>query len=99
VVIGSTNYTQSTSASGVLGSRIQRAIHMAFGMSLVFLLYPARKGGSRTSLPWWDVLMAVASAAVSLYLVVFYHEIVMRAGMPTTAGLVVDTLAVRLVVE
>src|SRR5690606_9328831 len=99
VLIGFSLFQLYTAAFGVLDARIQRAIHLAFGMSLVFLLYPARKGGSRTSLPWWDVLLAVASAAVSLYLVVFYHEIVMRAGMPTTADLVVATLAVLLVLE
>jgi hypothetical protein len=67
VLIGFSLFQLYTAAFGVLDARIQRAIHLAFGMSLVFLLYPARKGGSRTSLPWWDVLLAVASAAVSLY--------------------------------
>jgi len=99
VLIAFSLFQLYTAAFGVLDARIQRAIHLAFGMSLVFLLYPARKGGSRQTLPWWDVLLAVAAAAAPLYLVVFYHEIVMRAGLPTTTDLVIATLAVLLVLE
>src|SRR5690554_3376472 len=80
-----------TAAFGVFDARIQRAIHLAFGMSLTFLLFPARKGGSRKTLPWWDVLLGLAAAAVPLYMVVYYHDIVMRAGLPTTTDIAVAT--------
>ncbi|WP_068141236.1 TRAP transporter permease [Limnochorda pilosa] len=88
-----------TAAFGVFDARIQRAIHLAFGMSLVYLLFPTRRGGSRTSLPWWDVLLGLAAAAIPLYLVVFYQEIVMRAGLPTPSDIAVATVAVLLVLE
>lgn len=88
-----------TAAFGVLEARIQRAVHLAFGMSLVYLLYPARRGASRRHLPWWDVVLAVAAAAAPLYLVVFYQEIVMRAAMPTPTDLAVAVVSVLLVLE
>ena len=88
-----------TAAFGVLDARVQRAIHLAFGMSLVFLLYPARSRGSRKSLPLYDVVLGILAALVPLYLVVFYQDIVMRAGLPTTMDIIVATIAVLLVLE
>lgn len=88
-----------TAAFGVLEARLQRAVHLAFGMSLVYLLYPARRGASRRHLPWWDVALAVAAAASPLYLVAFYQDIVMRAAMPTPTDLAVAIVSVLLVLE
>ena len=88
-----------TAAFGVLEARLQRAVHLAFGMSLVFLLYPARRRADRRSLPWWDVALAVAGAAAPLYLVVFYQDIVLRAAMPTPTDVAVAIASVLLVLE
>ncbi|WP_324715743.1 TRAP transporter permease [Carboxydochorda subterranea] len=88
-----------TAAFGVFDARIQRAVHLAFGMALVYLLYPARRSGDRTRLVWWDVALALAAAASSLYLVVFYQEIVLRAAMPTRVDIVVALAALVLVLE
>lgn len=88
-----------TAAFGVFDARIQRAVHLAFGMGLVYLLYPARRSGDRTRLVWWDVGLALAAVAATLYLVVFYQEIVRRAGMPTVLDVVVALAAVGLVLE
>ena len=38
-----------TSIFGVLDAHLQRAVHLSFGMSLIFLLYPSRKSWSKTS--------------------------------------------------
>lgn len=88
-----------TAAFGVFDARIQRAVHLAFGMSLAYLLFPARSDASRRELPWWDVVLALLAAAAPLYLVVFYQDIVLRAGMPTPLDLAVATVAVLLVLE
>ncbi|MEW6045535.1 MAG: TRAP transporter permease [Bacillota bacterium] len=87
-----------TAAFGVFEARIQRAVHLAFGMSLVFLLFPARRR-RESRIAWWDLALAVVAAGVSLYLVIFYEQIVMRAGLPTRADLLVATAAVLLVLE
>ena len=36
---------------------IQRSAHVAIGLVLIFLLYPARQSSSRQSIPWLDWLL------------------------------------------
>ncbi|MDD4085302.1 MAG: TRAP transporter permease, partial [Acidaminococcaceae bacterium] len=47
-----------TAVFGVLDAHLQRAIHLAFGFALIFLLYPARTAWSKDSMSWFDVLLA-----------------------------------------
>lgn len=72
-----------TATFGVLDAHLQRAIHLAFGFSLIYLLYPGRKNWSRSVMHPLDVLFAVLSVASSLYIVAYYDELVLRAGMNT----------------
>ncbi|NLC76674.1 MAG: TRAP transporter permease [Clostridia bacterium] len=88
-----------TAAFGVLDAHLQRSVHLAFGLCLVFLLYPTRKSWPRHKLHWFDLILACLGAAAPLYIVVNYHELVMRAGMVTPTDLVVGIIAVALVVE
>lgn len=88
-----------TAAFGVLDAHLQRSVHLAFGLCLVFLLYPTRKSWSRHKLHWFDLLLACLGAAAPLYIVFNYHELVMRAGMVTPTDLVVGLLAIALVIE
>ena len=44
-----------TAAFGILDAQLQRAIHLAFGFALVFLLYPMRQSWSRKEMNWIDV--------------------------------------------
>jgi TRAP transporter 4TM/12TM fusion protein len=88
-----------TATFGVLDAHLQRAVHLAFAMSLVFLLYPSRKGWSREHLHWIDGILAVVATALPLYILVFYQELVLRAGMATPADIVVGALGVLMVLE
>src|SRR5690606_11728101 len=99
ILIAFSAFQLYTAAFGVFDARIQRAVHLAFGMSLTYLLFPARAGASRRHLPWWDVVLALLGAAAPLYLVVFYQDIVMRAGIATPLDMAVATIAVLLVLE
>ena len=72
-----------TATFGVLDAHLQRAIHLAFGFSLIYLLYPGRKSWSREAMHPLDVIFAVLSVSSALYIVVFYNELVLRAGMNT----------------
>ncbi|NLZ91543.1 MAG: TRAP transporter permease, partial [Clostridiales bacterium] len=69
-----------TAVFGVLDAMIQRAIHVSFAFSLIYLLYPARKSWSRDKFHPIDVALAVIAAAVPMYIVVNYQELVLRAG-------------------
>ncbi|WP_281963644.1 TRAP transporter permease [Acinetobacter johnsonii] len=79
---------------------IQRSAHVAIGLVLIFLLYPARQSSSRQSIPWLDWLLALAALATFLYHWKEYQAIMTtRGGIPNTLDIVFAILAVVLVVE
>ena len=80
----------------------QRALHLAFALTLIFLLYPTTKkgiGSDKSKVPFYDLILAIFGAAVSLYLIVFYNELVLRSGLPTQVDLIVGGIAILLVLE
>jgi TRAP transporter 4TM/12TM fusion protein len=82
----------------------QRALHLAFALSLIFLLYPATKkkigsGSDNTSIPFFDIVLSFLGAATSLYLIVYYKELVFRAGLPSSLDLFFGGMAILLVLE
>lgn len=88
-----------TAVFGILDAHLQRAVHLAFGMLLIFLLYPARKSWSRKSMHYFDVACAVVGAASALYIVVFYDDLVLRAGMNNSTDFIVGMLGTLMVFE
>ncbi|MEG1913786.1 MAG: TRAP transporter permease [Acidaminococcaceae bacterium] len=88
-----------TATFGVLDAHLQRAIHLAFGFALIFLLYPARTSWSRTSMNWFDVLFAVAGVCSSMYVVVFYQDLVLRAGFNNETDFIISLIGTVLVFE
>lgn len=88
-----------TATFGVLDAHLQRAIHLAFGFLLIFLLYPGRKSWSRSSMNPLDVLFAIVGAASALYIVVNYQELVLRAGMNNEIDFVVGVIGTLMVFE
>ena len=55
---------------------IQRSVHLAFVLTLVFILKPMRKGKCLDHVPWYDILFAVLSAACCIYVTMIYSTIV-----------------------
>ena len=55
-----------TATFGVLDAQLQRAVHLGFGLALVYLLYPTRKSWSRYKVHPFDVLLAILGAAMLL---------------------------------
>ncbi|SHM39131.1 TRAP transporter, 4TM/12TM fusion protein [Caldanaerovirga acetigignens] len=88
-----------TAVFGVLDAMIQRSIHLAFGLCLIFLLYPARKSWPRDRIHPIDFITAIAGAAVPLYIVANYKTLVLRAGTVTTADFITGLIGVMLVLE
>ncbi len=88
-----------TGMFGVFDAHIQRAIHLSFAMALVFILYPSRKSWSRDSMHPVDAVLAVIAAAIPLYVVFFYQQLVYRSGLPTNLDMVIGILGVLLVLE
>ena len=78
----------------------QRALHLAFTLTLIFLLYPTTKkgiGSDKTKVPVYDLILAVFGAVVSLYLIVNYNELVLRSGLPTNMDIILGGICILLV--
>jgi TRAP transporter 4TM/12TM fusion protein len=89
-----------TAGFGLLNAMVQRATHLAFVLVLVFLLYPfSQKKGAKDRIPWIDFIFALVGAYVTLYMVVNFEEMVMRAGLPTRMDLIVGFLGIALLLE
>lgn len=88
-----------TATFGILDAHLQRAIHLAFGFLLIFLLYPTRQSWSKRKMNPIDVIFAVVSACSSMYIVVNYNELVLRAGMNTETDFIVGLIGTVMVFE
>lgn len=99
ILITFTLFQLYTGIFGVLDAMIQRSIHLAFGLSLVYTLYPMRKSWSREKMHIADIILAIIAAAVCLYVVVFYKDLVLRAGRVNTLDMIVGLTAILLVLE
>lgn len=91
-----------TGLFGTFPSTLQRAPHLAAALTLVYLLYPMKRGTSTeetTYIPWYDYLLSGLSVLVGAYHVVFYEDLLLRPGMYTTADIVISVLAILLLLE
>jgi TRAP transporter 4TM/12TM fusion protein len=84
---------------GILNDTEARAIHLAFAVFLAFCAFPAFKQSSRTVIPWSDWLLALVGAFCAAYLFLFYKELAMRPGSPTTVDVVVGLAGVAIMLE
>ena len=78
---------------------IQRAVHLTFAITAVFILYPATRRGAKDRTPWYDWLLAAAGFAVIGYIVVFFNEISRRGANPTDMEIYLGIAAIVLIVE
>ncbi|WP_025783617.1 TRAP transporter permease [Sporosarcina sp. D27] len=80
---------------------IQRSIHLGFALSLIFLLFPARKkpGEKRNKVPFYDMILSLLSIGVGLYWPLNMNELVLRVGRVSDLDLIVGILAVLLTME
>jgi TRAP transporter 4TM/12TM fusion protein len=88
-----------TAMYGVLDAQLQRAIHLGFGMTLIYLLYPTCKSWSRGKLHPMDLVLAILGAATPAYLIINYNELVLRAGIINSTDMVIGLIGLLLVIE
>jgi TRAP transporter 4TM/12TM fusion protein len=80
--------------------QILLSIHLGFALSLIFLLFPARKrSGKKHKVAWYDVILSLLSIVVGLYWPIMLDQIVNRVGLLTTTDFFVGLIAVLLVLE
>ncbi|MBN2751696.1 MAG: TRAP transporter permease, partial [Rhodospirillaceae bacterium] len=84
---------------GVVTDGIARSIHLAFALFLAATSYPAFVRSPRDRVPVFDWILGFAGAASTLYLVVFYRDLSLRPGLPTTTDVVVSVIGVLVLIE
>lgn len=89
---------QILTAAGIVteSSLIVRSIHVGFVLLMVFLLHARNRTGWKK---WLDVGLGVLGFALAFYHLIYEGDLIMRAGMPTLADLVVGCVMVVLVFE
>ena len=91
-----------TGGFGLLLALKQRAVHLAFALSLIFLIYPRSKKEFlkyKTKIPLYDLVLSILGAGVCLYLVIFYNDMVVRSGLPINLDLIMGGISILLVLE
>ncbi|MFJ7824875.1 TRAP transporter permease [Psychrobacillus sp. NPDC096623] len=89
-----------TAIQGQFTAYIQRSIHLGFALSLIFLMFPARKKSIRKrKIPIYDYLFSLLSLGVGLYWPIQYDELVFRVGTMTDLDFIIGTLAIILTLE
>ncbi|MEG1837288.1 MAG: TRAP transporter permease [Synergistaceae bacterium] len=89
-----------TSGFGLLLSQKQGAVHLAFTLALVFMLYPATAKQSKTKgIPIYDFLFLIGGVLSALYIVIFYNELSLRSGLPTTLDLLAGSFVIIFLLE
>ncbi|WP_084783389.1 TRAP transporter permease [Bacillus dakarensis] len=77
-----------------------RAIHVSFGIALIFLLYPTTKKQDRSKIAWYDWILFLLALASAGYLIKEYTAIATtRGGIPNTMDIVLAITTVILVLE
>lgn len=84
--------TEYTGFNVVFNSQEARQVHLAFALALAMLAYPLFKGSPRDRVPAYDWALAIVAACTCLYLLWFKESISGRAGLPTSADLIMSTI-------
>ncbi len=84
---------------GVFNDTQARSIHLALGLFLAFLAFPAFKRSPRDRVPAVDWLLAAAGAFSTLYLILFYKELALRPGNPTGLDIAVGVVGLLVLLE
>ncbi|WP_255428706.1 TRAP transporter permease [Sporosarcina sp. FSL K6-1540] len=80
---------------------IQRSIHLGFALSLIFILFPARKKSKRerNKVPFYDMILALLAIGVGLYWPLLIGDLVLRVGRVSILDIIVGVLAILLTME
>jgi TRAP transporter 4TM/12TM fusion protein len=88
-----------TGLFGVFEAQIQRPTHLMFALALVYLLYPFKKASGRASVHPVDLVLAAMSAAVTLYSILNYEDLMESAGLYSRLDYAVAVAGILLTLE
>lgn len=88
-----------TAIFGQFTAYIQRTIHLGFGLTFIFLLFPSRKKGIKTKIPFYDYILAILSIVIGLYWTINYDRLVTSLGSINEIDFYIGAIAILLVLE
>ena len=98
ICVGWSLFQLYTGLFGTFPSTLQRAPHLAAGMSLVYLLYPAYGRPGKT-IPFYDYILAFLCLCCGAYHIVNYDALLLRAGSFTQTDIIISCIAILLLLE
>lgn len=94
-----TLYQLYTAIFGQFPAQIQRTVHLGFALTFVFILFPATRKMKKTSIPFYDYILAIIAVIVGSYWVINYTRLVQSLGSLEGMDLYVGIAAIVLVLE
>src|SRR5690606_23783015 len=73
--------SSATGLSLVFNDTQTRSIHLAFGLFLAFMAFPAFSSSPRNRVPPIDWALAILAAFTALYIFIFYRDLARRPGL------------------
>jgi TRAP transporter 4TM/12TM fusion protein len=84
---------------GVLNDTEARSLHLGIALFLAFLCYPGWRRASRSTVPFYDWLLAIAGAFAGMYFILYYAELATRPGQPILIDKITATVGLALLLE
>jgi TRAP transporter 4TM/12TM fusion protein len=99
IALTMTGFQLWTAAVGTLPGVLQRSVHLAFALALIFLFYPAVKTARGRTLPWYDLALAAVGVWAAAYVTIHHDEIIRRVGVPEPMDIAAGIVLILLVLE
>ncbi len=87
------------SGIGLMPAQNLRAVHLAFVLGLIFLLYPASPRMRKDRIPVIDIVLAAIAITGPLYFYFYFLELVMRAGAETQLDFAMGVITIVALLE
>jgi TRAP transporter 4TM/12TM fusion protein len=84
---------------GIINDTQARSLHLAIAIFLAFLVFPAFRSSPRERVPLADWALAVVASFCAAYLILFYRELALRPGQPTSMDLWTAVIGMILLLE
>ncbi|MCI8341723.1 MAG: TRAP transporter permease [Firmicutes bacterium] len=84
-----------------LPEQVRRASFIGIVVFMAYMLYPAKKTMAKREnyVPWYDFVLGIVGAGCFFYYVVFFKEIVARAGRSTQTDIIIGIVGILILME
>ena len=84
---------------GILNDTEARSLHLGIALFLGFLAFPALVAAPRDRIPAIDWVLACIAAFAGAYFILFYGELALRPGQPSTLDVITGSIGICLLLE